>query len=110
MEEETIKSYVAVIQKLAEDCAFGTSLSDTLRDRLVCGMRDEKVQRRLLSRQDLTFKLAVEEAEMAERAAKDAAQFHETDAREVHRLPRPLGHCYSCDGNHDSQQCRFINK
>ena len=110
MEGETIKSYVAVIQKLAEDCAFGTSLSDTLRDRLVCGMRDEKVQRRLLSRQDLTFKQAVDEAEMAERAAKDAAQFHETDAREVHRLPRQLGHCYRCEGNHNSQQCKFINE
>ena len=75
-------------------------------------MRDEKVQRRLLSRQDLTFKLAVDEAEMemAESAAKDATQFHETDAREVHRLLRQLGHCYRCDGNHDSQQCRFINE
>ena len=110
MEGETIKSYVAIIQKLAEDCAFGTSLSDTLRDRLVCGMRDEKVHRHLLSRQDLTFKQAVDEAEIAERAAKDAAQFHETDARDVHRLLRQLGHCYRCNGNHDSQQCRFINE
>ena len=110
MEGEKFKSYVAVIQKLAEHCDFGTSLSDTLRDRLLCGMRDEKVQRRLLSRQDLTFKLAADEAEMAERAAKDAAQCHETNAREVHRLPRQLGRCYYCDGNHDSQQCRFIKE
>ena len=49
-----------------------------------------------------TARLNFDDAEMAERAAKDAAQFHETDAREVHRLPRQLGHCYRCDGNHDS--------
>ena len=46
-------------------CAFGATLSETLRDRVFFGMRDEGVQKRLLTKADLTF------AE-AERETKDA--------------------------------------
>ena len=42
-EGEGIRAYVASLQKLAEQCAFGDSLSDMLRDRLVCGIREEGV-------------------------------------------------------------------
>ena len=109
-EGESIKMYAASLQKLAEHCNFGNALSDTLRDRLVCGMRDEKVQRRLLTIADLTFKKALEEAEIAERAAKEAAQFHEAEA-EVHKLQRnPVQHCYRCEGSHSPQTCHFINE
>ena len=40
----------------------------------MCGMRDEGVQKRLLTKTDLTFAKALETAEIAERAAKDAEQ------------------------------------
>ena len=73
-EEEPIRVYAASLQKLAEHCKFGAGLADTFR--LVCGMKDEKVQRRLLTMKNLTYATALEEAEMAERAARDAAQFH----------------------------------
>ena len=33
------KAYAASLQKLAEHCDFGDTLSDASRDRLVCGMR-----------------------------------------------------------------------
>ena len=42
-EGEGIRAYIASLQKLAEHCAFGDSLSDMLRDKLVCGTRDEGV-------------------------------------------------------------------
>ena len=51
-EGEGIRAYVASLQKLAEHCAFGDSLSDMLRDRLVCGIRDEGVQKHLLTKSD----------------------------------------------------------
>ena len=76
----------------------------------MCGMKGEKVQRRLLTMSDLTFKKALEEAEIAERAAKDAAQFHEAEA-EVHKLQRkPEQHCYCCEGFHSPQTCRYVNE
>ena len=76
----------------------------------MCGMKDEKVQSHLLTISDLTFKKALEEAEIAERAAKDAAQFHEAEA-EVHKLQRkPEQHCYRCEGFHSPQTCPYVNE
>ena len=105
-EEEPIKVYAANLQKLAEHCEFGAGLADTLRDRLVCGMKNEKVQRRLLTMKNLTYALALEEAEMAERATRDAAQFHESGtAVEVHHVPKKTERCNRCEGQHNSQTC-----
>lgn len=45
---ESLSDYCAVLQRLSEHCQFGTTLNDALRDRLVCGLSDEQLQRRLL--------------------------------------------------------------
>ena len=69
-------------------------------------MKNEKVQRRILTMKNLTYALALEEAEMAERAARDAAQFHQSGtAVEVHQVPKKTEHCYRCEGHHNSQTC-----
>ena len=57
---ETITKFVAELRALAQYCNFGTTLSDSLRDRLVCGVNDEHMQRRLLSEKTLTFDKALE--------------------------------------------------
>ena len=72
----------------------------------MCGMKNEKVQRRLLTMKNLTYTLALEEAEMAERAARDAAQFHESGTTvKVHQVPKKTERCYRCEGQHISQTC-----
>ena len=48
-----------------QNCAFGATLSETLRDRVFFGMRDEGVQKRLLTKADLTFAKVLETAEIA---------------------------------------------
>ena len=58
---ETISSFVAELRSLAKDCAFdGAALEENLRDRLVCGIADQTIQKRLLSEHNLTFKKAFE--------------------------------------------------
>lgn len=47
--------YVAELRKLAQDCNYGETISQVLRDRLVCGINDDCIQRRLLSETNLTF-------------------------------------------------------
>ena len=46
---ESIAEYVEVLRKAAEYCSFGDTLSEMLRDRLVCGIMDTTVQKRFLA-------------------------------------------------------------
>ena len=57
---------------MAQDCNFETTLEQMLRDRLVCGINDDRVQRRLLAETDLTFERAFKIAVAAEAACKNA--------------------------------------
>ena len=51
-ETESVAEFVASLCHLAEACEFGGTLEETLRDRLVCALRDHRVQRWLLTEQD----------------------------------------------------------
>ena len=85
----------------------------------MCGMRNETVQKRLLTKEDLTFAKALELAETEERASKDAEQLHSRAQQEVHRVRqfcpalRPEGkdkgpaNCYRCGGKHEQHVCKF---
>lgn len=46
---ETINQKLATLRKLPDQCNFGDKINKHLRDRLVVGVKDEKIQRRLLS-------------------------------------------------------------
>jgi len=67
---ESIATYVAALHALAEYCKFGDTLPIMLRDRLVCGVNHEGIQRRLLAEKNLTYKIAHEFALNLEAAAK----------------------------------------
>ncbi len=55
--DESIVECVAELRKLAQDCNFGDTLTVMLRDRLVCGVNDDSIQRRLLAEDGLTFEI-----------------------------------------------------
>lgn len=57
--DENVSKYLAELRKLAQDCNFGDSLMMMLRDRLVCGINDDRIQRRLLWEDRLTFERAL---------------------------------------------------
>ena len=74
---ESISTYLAALRSLAEYCEYGDSLKEMLRDRLVCGVCHEGIQKRLLAEKDLTYDKAMELAlaiETAERDTKDIKQ------------------------------------
>ncbi|UYV64514.1 hypothetical protein LAZ67_3001065 [Cordylochernes scorpioides] len=60
------------LRKLSENCEF-IDLDDRLRDRPVCGLRNETWVKRLLSDRDLTFKKAVNLAPCDQSASVDAS-------------------------------------
>ena len=69
---ESIAEYVAELRRLATHCEFGDYLNDALRDRLVCGLSNNSIQKRLLSEANLTYVRAVEMAQGLEAAKRNA--------------------------------------
>ena len=123
---ESIATFVSELHSLAESCNFEGTLEDQIRDRLVCGVNDDQIQRRLLSEAKLTYKRALELAQGLEMAAKNVREL-QTSSRMpsgptpsdstmggVHRL-RPASRkkvpdsaCYRCGkAGHFAAKCRF---
>ena len=88
-----------------------------LRDRLVCGINDESIQRRLLAEATLTFKMALELAQGMEAAAKDVREMQGTpqpasagqESEEVHAVSKRTEFvCYRCgQSGHSPAHCTF---
>ena len=114
---ESIASYVAELRRLSEHCGFGQSLDDMLRDRLVCGLAQARIQQRLLAEVDLTLDKAMKIAqamEVAKRDAKELRQVETHPVEPVHKVnggtakpPADRKPCFRCGGQHDHTQCRF---
>ena len=73
-EGEGIAKYMAELRKLADRCQFGGYLEEALRDRLVCGLRDEAIQRKLLTMDALTLSRAYEITHGMETAQRQASE------------------------------------
>ena len=71
---ETIADYLAALRALASDCNYGQKLDEMLRDRLVCGVQDERIQKSLLSQPEdkLDLKRTVELAQSMQLAGDKA--------------------------------------
>ncbi|UYV72333.1 K02A2.6-like [Cordylochernes scorpioides] len=70
---EKISIYIAELKKMAEYCKFGSTIDEAIRDRLIAGIEDDNIQRKLLGEGDsLTLHRAIEIALALEAAAQDA--------------------------------------
>lgn len=127
---ETVTVYVAELRKLAQDCNYGDTLKQMLRDRLVCGVADDRIQRRLLAETGLTFDKALELAQAMETANKDVKDLqghlegeqgaagrmsggqvvvHQMASSDPRDRQKELN-CYRCLGRHLAVDCRFANE
>ncbi|VDI74334.1 Hypothetical predicted protein [Mytilus galloprovincialis] len=115
---ESINEYVAQIRKFSEYCNF-PDLNDTLRDRLVCGLKSEQTQKKLLSVQALTLEKAMQISVAMETATKDALELqgkqqesavHKVKSQKpkVNSYQQKLITCYRCNKQgHKADTCRF---
>lgn len=113
-EGESISEYVATLRKMSEHCNFEEKVNEHIRDRLVVGVKDEKIQERLLGERMLTLHKAIEIAVSMESARKYSKLMlgAQTSGSEtsVHRLPLKR-ECYRCGSTgHQADKCQFKNK
>ena len=76
--DESTAIFVAELRRLSAYCEFG-DLDDALRDRLVCGLRNESIQKRLLSEANLTYQRAMELAQGMEAAEQNSRSLKSTE-------------------------------
>ena len=108
--------FMAQLRRLATHCQFGAFLEEALRDRLVCGLRNHSIQRRLLSESNLSLQKAVEIStgmEAAELNSKTISTSSVTE--EVKQVssststsvngPKKKPVCFRCGGPHLATSC-----
>ena len=84
--------YIVVLKELLNHCEFGDFLNEALRDRLVCGLYKESIQKRLLSEPDLTFTKACEIAQAMELADKITSELQAaTSTTAINTVQNPVG-------------------
>ena len=88
---ESVADYTAELQKIVEHCSFGATLEDMLRDRIVCGISDPQLQRRLLAESELTYKTAFEIAQLWETTGTNTRDLQKSQASNstVNRVVKP---------------------
>ena len=80
---ESIAAYVADLRRLAEFCNFGTTLEKMLRDRIVCGLNCEGIQRKLLAERELTYELALAIAQGSEEADRNLREMRIAKSKHI---------------------------
>ena len=113
---ESIATYLSELRRLSEHCRYGETLDEMLRDRIVCGIADGRLQRRLLAEPDLTLKKAIELAQAQETADQGVQQLQQKQPQSeqlinLTKSPAPQHGqttCHRCKGtNHLANECRF---
>ena len=121
--DESVRTYVAELRKLSEYCEYNSQLDDMLRDRLVCGIGDVRIQTRLLSEKNLTFQKAYDSAVAMETATENSKSISSMSISEQGASVNVLqkgsysknksfknersGDCFRCGNRHDQKQCKY---
>ena len=131
-EGESVADFVASLRSLTVHCNYGQQLDEMLRDRLVCGIRDDNIHRRLLSEHKLDLKRTIVISQGIETAKANLRDLKRTQAAraesqgDVHkfestssspnssagRTPAPQLNrkaCYRCGSAHSPETCRLKN-
>ena len=101
--EESVSEFLVELRRLASHCEFGQFLDEALRDRLVCGLRNDTTQKRLLSEADLTLAKAIQIASSMESAEKQSLQFQVTRPGAICQVRVSCNRCNSTD--HSVREC-----
>lgn len=135
---ESISDFIRDLRRLSEYCNFGSTLEDRLRDQVVFGIQEDRIQQKLLDTRNLTLTNAMDIAFSIESATAGVKSLHMTDfENRVNKVQgsspeewkmkwkqkhpntaewvtsrqkfAPGKQCYRCLKQHDSRACPYKN-
>lgn len=83
-EGESFDSFLMDVKRLVRSCEFGDATNEMMRDRMVMGIADKKLQTKLLETAALTYDLAVEKCRASEATKQQQENMSKTT--EIHAL------------------------
>ncbi|XP_064646909.1 uncharacterized protein LOC135499855 [Lineus longissimus] len=100
---ESFDSFLTELKQLIKDCEFGDALRDSLlRDRVVCGIRDETTREKLLQTEDLTLEKCVNTCRISESSANQLKTLTDTKEKDVDAVGRSFQNSTAYGrGSHD---------
>ena len=123
---ESVADFVRDLRRLSEHCNFGANLEEQLRDQVVYGINNDRIQQKMLDTRKLTLKAAVDLAQSYESATegvkslqskgdtaiavnlvtqqKQASNSKWKGKQQTASAGKP---CYRCLGNHAHDKCPF---
>ena len=107
----TVAEYIVKLRNAAATCEFGTFLERALRDKFVCGLSNDSIQRKLLSEKDLTFEKACQSALSMEAVSEKTKELNSATSACVINAVKPKyksqsqKRCGRCDRTHKPGVC-----
>lgn len=102
-EFESVEQYVFELNMMAAKCEFKDLCNDLVKDRLICGIRDNSLRERLLRESDLTLKKALDICQLAELSRVQATNIKtEVAAHHVNEINKCCGNCTVSSENTES--------
>ncbi|XP_028415723.1 uncharacterized protein LOC114539296 [Dendronephthya gigantea] len=86
---ESFEAYVVALRALAKSCNYGHLADDFIRDRIVVGVRENSLRKKLLQTRHLTLRKCIDICRASETTDQQLKSMSQTD--EVHALCTKLG-------------------
>ncbi|XP_055684242.1 uncharacterized protein LOC129796641 isoform X1 [Lutzomyia longipalpis] len=125
-EGESIEDFAQDLQFLAQSCEYGNALDESLRDRFVCGLRNTRIQTKLIDDDQATFDQVLRTALNMELTEESVKMIHPLKTENIAKIAHvkqkapskqrkggtPYIKCYNCNkwGSHVAAECKVKKK
>jgi hypothetical protein len=101
-ETESVDQYVTELRLLAKNCRFGELQEELIRDRIICGIKADRLQARMLREDDLTLDKAISICKADEESRKQLKDLTKDDNFKVSSVKKS-----SRKGNNEGRPAKF---
>jgi hypothetical protein len=113
---ETFESFLTELRNKASTCEFGILNEGLIRDRIVFGIQDKNLQKRLLREPNLSLKDCIEYCLTAEHSERQVKRLQNTSSQveTIKKVPerreQNLIMCTRCNRKHEAKKCPAFGK